>query len=199
MLEQITQNVDDYNRSLGAYMTAFSELETAVYLAFSRMAGLEPEASRIIFDKIGNREQIEIVSELALIDKRLTSDFTNLKKMLSECSSRRNKIVHGSWWLIDGVPARVWNGVSTKDRENISGPSDKAVSNRKRFAFTLEQIEAASGECKDLSNEVLKIVGEISHQIIAKAGERIFDRVARARGISADELRAQHAPKADPE
>lgn len=155
------------NFALGQFMTAWSQVECIYGFLFRELSQINPEIAIIIFDRVGVKEQLEIVTELA---ERISSeDFrSRATKALSEVqniSKARNKIVHANWGLLNGEPARFWQGLSTARLQALRDDTPRAKSDRQNYVFTLPNL-------RDLTERCLKLRAEL---------ESIHDRITLER------------------
>jgi len=178
---------------LGSYMSAVSNLETVVRLTFRKLSGIDGDKSNIIFDRIGAKEQNEIIGEFIASDKSISEEFSGIAKNLDLCAKHRNEIVHATWGVIDGLVARFWSGLTEEHFEHIVAETDKGNSLRGRHIFTLEQIGKAKAECDDAAILIGSLLERSVKTGIDQRINRLAEQVAKSRGVPLDEFLAQHA------
>lgn len=176
------------NFILGQFMTAWSQVESLCGFLFRELSEIDPNKATIIFDRIGTREQTDIVKELLETSDDL-SEHAALLDRAQTISVARNKIVHAGWGLIDGEPARFWHGITSKNFEDIVGETPKGLSARQRFIFSLGEISALTTECTSLRDDLQNAL----HQAFQKKRERGHVR----RGPDLDGLLAQFRQRSE--
>lgn len=133
---------DTRNVSLGRFMTAWSQAEVVWGFIFRKFLDLHVEVGMVVFDAIGVKEQLEIVSTLGDFLKT-PSERDALAKAtqdLKSLSLKRNKIVHSSWGLYDGEAARYWRGLTHIHLSEIMNESPKGKSLRTERIFTVTDL-----------------------------------------------------------
>lgn len=148
------------NFVLGQFMTAWSQVESLCGFLFRDLSEIRFEIATIIFDRVGTREQTEIVTELIdMIEDGQLRDMARKALVEVEALSKaRNKIVHAGWGLYAGERARFWHGISTSRLIEIGRDTDRGRADRARFIFTLNDIRALTTRCvatRDAMQEVL--------------------------------------------
>ncbi|MGJ8570632.1 MAG: hypothetical protein ACSHXI_08030 [Hoeflea sp.] len=130
------------NFTLGQFMTAWSQVESLCGFLFRELSKIEYEIANVIFDRVGVREQIEIITELAesITDPRLRTEAAISLKEVEAISIARNKIVHAGWGLFNEEQARFWHGITSARFDQIARETEKGKADRVRFIFTLTDI-----------------------------------------------------------
>lgn len=160
--EDLTGN--DHNFVLGRFMTAWSQVESLCGFLFRELAGLDHNIGPIIFDRVGTREQIEIVGALLENSDELAEHALLLEKA-QKISVSRNKIVHAGWGKLDGEPARFWHGITTKHWDSMVGDDDgKARATITKYIFTTTDMARLTEECVSLRDELSAVLKQASQK-----------------------------------
>jgi len=139
---------DERNAALGRFMTAWSEVEVVCGFLFRGFANLEADIGGAIFDRVGVREQIDILGALVeLSDDPAAAALPGLLDEANNLSKARNKLVHASWGLFNGQPARFWQGLTSSHLSRISEETAKGKSERVKFIFTLSDLGDLTRRC----------------------------------------------------
>ena len=151
------------NFALGRFMTAWSQTESLCGFLFRELSQIRHEIANIVFDRIGTREQIEILAELAALipDNGRSSRAAAALKEVEYISKARNKIVHAGWGQFNGEPARFWHGVTRGHFNEISQESTKGKADRVRFIFTISDIDALTDRCVAVREHLETLLDEI--------------------------------------
>jgi hypothetical protein len=163
------------NFALGQFMTAWSQVESMYGFLFRELAEIPSDSSSIIFDRVGVREQLEIVQ--ALSDAKLDGDdktkAETILDQVEKISVLRNKIVHAGWGKINGESARFWNGLTGRNLEEIAGDTQKGLSLRERYIHTISHMTNLTARCTGLRDQLYPIVQRAS----SRSAERIRAQV----------------------
>jgi len=156
-------NNEKANVALGRFMTAWSQIEGMCGFLFCEIAQLDPKATRIIFDRIGSREQISILR--ALVDGIVIADerdrIADLMDRVEKLSEKRNKIAHGSWGTYNGESTRFWQGMTSSNFEDVVMETPKGQSLRVKNLHTITDLEALIGACVVLRDTLYSELGRI--------------------------------------
>ena len=156
------------NTALGAYMAAWSELENACSFAFADLAGLNSSVSTIIFDRVGTREQIEILVALIEASDAVDDPTKGRVAEFQKASVQRNKIVHAAWGLYNDQIARFWNGITSANTDDLVNETPKGKSLREKNIHNLADLERERARCVDLQ-EVAETIVKTHSQMRARA------------------------------
>jgi hypothetical protein len=184
------------NIALGRFMTAWSQAEVVWGFLFRKFLDLDYEVSSIVFDNIGVKEQLEIVSCLAEFLKN-DHEVALLKMVTDEVKSisvMRNKIVHSSWGLFDGEPARFWRNLTSANFEEVQSGSQRGKSYLGSRIFTVTSLNLLT-ERTVKAREALEEALETIHPEPGPHGKRMAEwEKTRAERLA--EMRAKHFPPA---
>jgi hypothetical protein len=144
------------NLALGRFMTIWGQIEVVCNFLFRRITDLEPDVSTIIFDNVGTKEQIEMLVSLCdfLPIPEQKDRIITLLDRTREFGIKRNKIVHASWGLLDGEPARFWSGMTSAHSDEIRRQTQKGKSLLQKFVFSASTLEALTAEMVSLREEL---------------------------------------------
>lgn len=156
----------DTNFTLGQFMTAWSQVESLCGFLFRELSQIRYEVANIIFDRVGVREQIEILAELVVnIEDTSRMEIASAAvKEVEALSKARNKIVHAGWGLYNMEPARFWHGITRQRFSEIGSNTPRGKADRERFIFTLSDIVAATERCVTVRETLEQILRETSHE-----------------------------------
>ena len=135
-------------------MTVWSQIQGICGFLFKEFTGIPPETAQIIFDRIGTKEQIEILDAIfaTFQDENERASGERLMRQVEAISVRRNKIVHSGWGLYNGEVARFWHGLTSAHFDEIMRETPKGKSQRERFIFTLTDLNRLTGHGNDVAN-----------------------------------------------
>lgn len=152
------------NFALGQFMTAWSQAESLCGFLFRVLSQISYEIANTIFDRVGTREQIEIVAELieSMPDPDRRARGVAALKEVEDISKARNKIVHAGWGLFNGEPARFWHGITSARFEEIRGETPKGKSDRERFIFTISDISNLTQRSVSAREQLETLLHEIT-------------------------------------
>lgn len=116
------------NLALGRFMTAWSQVEVVCNHLFRHLAGLDSDVATIVFDNVGTKEQLAMLSELceSLPDATQRQEVSTSLKSAQEFGVKRNKLVHASWGYLNGELARFWSGLTSAHLKEIQSDSQRA-------------------------------------------------------------------------
>lgn len=156
----------DSNFALGQFMTAWSQVESLCGFLFRDLSNVGYEIGTIIFDRVGVREQIEILAELAALMPNAEQRESALVAMkeVEFLSKARNKIVHAGWGLFNGERARFWHGITNAHFDGISADTAKGKADRGRFIFTLSDIATLTGRSISVRQTLEAILQEVEKE-----------------------------------
>lgn len=137
------------NRALGRFFTAWGQVEVVYGMIFRELCNLAHDIGAIVFEKIGVREQLDILDDMIELidDNDLRGGLAVSLIAVRKISVSRNKIAHSRWGTIDGQSARFWVGITTAQASDIAGEQRKGPTWRNKFIFTVDQINALTNEC----------------------------------------------------
>ncbi|PZO00718.1 MAG: hypothetical protein DCF29_16545 [Alphaproteobacteria bacterium] len=155
---------DERNVVLGKFMTVWSQVETLCAFHFRKLAQAQEGLAQIIFDHVGMREQIDILSDLAetLPQEDDRDRMLRLMKDVDGLSVKRNKIVHASWGLFDHEPARFWRSLTAQNLNEIMEQTQKGKSLRTSRIFTTTDLRGLINYGLALRAELEAALQEIS-------------------------------------
>jgi hypothetical protein len=144
------------NLALGRFMTIWGQIEVVCNFLFRRITDLESDVSTIVFDNVGTKEQIEMLVSLCdfLPRPEQKDHVIKLLERTREFGIKRNKIVHASWGLLDGEPARFWSGMTSAHFDEIRRQTQKGKSQVQKFVFSAGTLEALTAEMVALRQEL---------------------------------------------
>lgn len=156
----------DTNFVLGQFMTAWSQTESLCGFLFRELSQISYEIANTIFDRIGTREQIEILAELVdlIPDGDRNSRAAVALKEVEDISKARNKIVHAGWGLFNGEPARFWHGITSARFSEICQESPKGKADRARFIFTITDIATLTKRSVTVREQLETLLHEIARE-----------------------------------
>jgi len=150
---------DEQNRELGRFFTAWGQIEVAYGFIFRELTQIDRDIGSIIFEKIGVKEQLEVLDELADLiakpeaQKQLLLGISSARAL----SAFRNKLAHSRWGAFDGEPARFWMGLTEAHVQEIQNGTDKGKSHRAKFIMTLSDIKRLVKEAISARDILLKL------------------------------------------
>ncbi|RWP46724.1 hypothetical protein [Mesorhizobium sp.] len=172
------------NFALGQFMTAWSQVESLCGFLFRELSQIRYEIANTIFDRIGAREQIEILAELIELitaTEQRASAATAIKEV-EEIAKARNKIVHAGWGLLGGEPARFWHGITSARFREITSDTPKGKADRVRFIYTLSDIVQLTDRCVIVRQTMESILHAITLERIHARRAEDADRWPRGPG-----------------
>ncbi|WP_155983376.1 hypothetical protein [Nitratireductor aquibiodomus] len=109
---------------------------------------MDANISTIIFDNVGNKEQIEMLLEFAefMPNDADAARITEHIRTAKTISVQRNKIVHASWGLLDSEPARFWSGLTSAHFDRIMDGGQKGNSMLEKFVFPVSRLKKLTKE-----------------------------------------------------
>lgn len=140
--------------ALGRFMTAWSQVEVVWSFLFRKFLDLSPQIALVVSDKVKINTQLAIVRELIeyLPQEDDRSALGTAISTLEKIASKRNKIVHSSWGLLNGEAARYDHALSSDKMEEVMNETPKGNSIRANHIFTirdLEEITSATVSLRD--------------------------------------------------
>ncbi|TPN60017.1 hypothetical protein FJ981_00325 [Mesorhizobium sp. B1-1-4] len=156
----------DTNFALGQFMTAWSQVESLCGFLFRNLSQIGYEIGNIIFDRVGAREQIEILTELIHLmpNAEQRESASKAMKEVESLSRARNKIVHAGWGLFNGEPARFWHGITNAHFDGIATDTAQGKADRERFIFTLPDIATLTGRSVSVRQTLESILQELKEK-----------------------------------
>jgi len=172
------------NKALGRFFTAWGQVEVVYGMIFRDLCGMDRDMGQIVFEKIGVREQLDILDDMTelIADDHLRTALETALQAIRAISVARNKIAHSRWGLIDGEPARFWVGMTNAQSTAIWRNEGRGPTWREKFIFTVPQIQALTESCvtqRDVLHTVLGTLTRIEFEQERQAGVR--SRAARGR------------------
>lgn len=148
------------NKALGRFFTAWGQVEVVYGMMFRDLCSMDSDIGGIVFEKIGVREQLDILDEIAELveDNELRAKMASCLKAVREISVARNKIAHSRWGLIGGEPARFWVGITRMQSRAIAHEESRGVTWRARFIFTVPEIRELTQRCADRRDELIELL-----------------------------------------
>ncbi|MCA0015875.1 hypothetical protein LB561_22035 [Mesorhizobium sp. B292B1B] len=152
------------NLALGRLMSAWGQIEVVCNFLFRRLTDLHLDAATIVFDTVGNKEQIEILTGLAeLLPNAAQRDALSiLLSSVKAFSIRRNKIIHANWGTLSGEPARFWSGLTSTHFDEIWSGSQKGDGYLQNLVHTVTRLE---GIVSDMVQLRLKLEKALDYEI----------------------------------
>jgi len=147
-------------------MTAWSQTESLCGFLFRELSQISYEIANTIFDRIGTREQIEILTEFVdlIPDPERKGRGTSALKEVEDISKARNKIVHAGWGLFNGEHARFWHGITSARFSEICQESPRGKADRTRFIFTISDIAALIARSVAVREQLETLLHEIGRE-----------------------------------
>lgn len=166
------------NFALGQFLTAWSQTESICGFLFRELSQISYAIANTIFDRIGVREQIEILTELVatIPDAERNERALMALKEVEELSKVRNKIVHAGWGQFNGEAARFWHGITSSRLSEISQESPKGKADRIRFIFTISEIAALTTRNANVRSKLEILLNEIINERLQSFRAQEIDR-----------------------
>ncbi|AZO29999.1 hypothetical protein [Mesorhizobium sp. M1B.F.Ca.ET.045.04.1.1] len=178
---------DDHpNLALGRLMTAWGQIEVVCNFLFRRLTDLHVDAATIVFDIVGNKEQIEMLIGLTELlpredQRKVLSDLLSSVKNLS---TKRNKVIHASWGKLDGNPARFWSGLTSAHFDDIMSGSQKGGSHLQNHVHTVPQIESIFSKMVELRGQLEQALDfEMPEGPSSRRQREMFEEMVRRREL----------------
>lgn len=161
---------DESMLALGKFLSAWSTLETLMQGVFITLSSTNDKLGRMVFGQLATRQQIDLLREMAVHLFKTEEDSALLLASLKEIqilSEKRNRLVHASWGISDGIWIRVANVITPFKEQNW----ESGVRGNKHHASLVDKNTFTGEEIDALTNRVARAVNDLGHVVrsIARA------------------------------
>ncbi|UVK51883.1 hypothetical protein DBIPINDM_005206 [Mesorhizobium sp. AR02] len=182
------------NLVLGRLMTAWGQIEVTCNFLFRKLTDLHLDAATVVFDTVGNKEQIEMLIGLAGFLPRADQReaFSGLLSSVKTLSIKRNKVIHASWGTLDGEPARFWSGLTSTHLNEIMSGSQKGGGYLQNHVHTVTRLDGILSEMVQLRHELQNALDfEFPHGPASRLRRERYDEMVKRRDAFAASLRGK--------
>ncbi len=164
---------DDRDIALGQFMYEWGKLEMQLLLLFHILTGTTLQIASTIFStgfqSVNLADLFIALGQIRLVEQE-QQKLKNLCKRYRNAAGKRNKIVHGTWYIEPDPDSpklsqwtRIYSPTNPTIQEKIFNKHNQKV--RSTYRYTLPQLQTASNQIKTLSSDMHEFSGLIWHQL----------------------------------
>jgi hypothetical protein len=155
--------IDDRDITMGQFMDVWSALENKLFLFFWKLIGTNFYIARAIFStgiQTTNLSELLIsISPFRLTDSEQKTLKTLCKRYRS-AAQKRNKIVHGVWYIETKADksqwARIYSPINYQLRDEIHNPQNQKI--HSAYRFTVRQLKEVVKQIKILHTDFNNLI-----------------------------------------